>query len=172
MNVQKDKANECYLKTIQFELSSNKENVFDNIICLRKCALKNFDTVSKIFRLDEHECKIKDLKDSFLEIKLMSHKVFSCNSRVVSCEPKSVVGFAIQFKNGYIGYMALAVYPEYMKVSGKKVRVPDSDKATWSGLIYGLNNNYCESSYCAISNVFKEALHINVLSSIKDPFSE
>lgn len=130
------------LTPLQFELLSERDEMYDNVLALRDAATSKFEKVSKVFRLFDEACKPVSTDDMLMDVKLQAQGLILKLNRVVSVVPRSVVGFSYLLPNGKIGQMALATYPDVVKLrDGMNLEVPCRGKAAWCGLIKTLKRD-------------------------------
>ncbi len=131
---------------LHFELVCDKEEMYDHLVALRQQAQDRATRVSPIHRFYGNECLVEGSEDSLLDAKLLSQGIMLHNQKIVIVNPQSIAVFSVELSNGAFVYFGLATYPPTINIDGKDIKVPRSDKAVWSGLLF-INNYLGHKSY-------------------------
>lgn len=131
---------------LHFELVCEKEDMFSHLIALREQAQERVARVSPIHRFYGNECLVEGAEDPLLDAKLLSQGIMVYDNKIVVVNPQSIAVFAVELSNGACVYFGFATYPSTILLNGKNVRVPRSDKAVWSGLLF-MNEMLGHDSY-------------------------
>lgn len=126
---------------LHFELLCDKEEIYPVLLYLREKAQDRCSRVSPIFRLYNEECLVENPEDPLANMKLTAQGILLHNKKVLLVNPESIISFAVELHNGSIVYFGFASYPETVSINGIKITVPNSDNASWSGLVYTKDND-------------------------------
>jgi hypothetical protein len=131
---------------LHFELVCDKKDVYDNLIALRQQVQDRATRVSPIHRLYDTECLVEGPEDSLLDAKLLSQGIMLHDGKIVVINPQSIAVFVVELSNKAFVHFGFVTYPSSIVIDGKNVKVPHSDKAVWSGVLF-MNESFGHESY-------------------------
>lgn len=164
------------LSPLQFELICDQKNVYESLILLRRIAADKFDKVTKIFRLYDDECTPKQ-DDPLLEAKIQGVGLLVKLNRIITLQPRSIIGFAFLMPNKRPGYIALATYEDTVEMrDGMVVETSLRGRAAWCGIIETFKTpspDDCDQEVCSESHkkaieLLDEANNLEILKDIYD----
>jgi hypothetical protein len=145
--------------SLQFELESTCENVYQDIFALRKKAEQLFSKTSRIFRLFDEDCFPSSSRDVLLEPKLMSQCILLRDKKIKTIWPTTTIGFAFLLPTNKVGYIGFSTYE-------------DKDKYFWNGLVdtFDMSSKLkdCIESHKLVCDFLLTAEFFGILREVKD----
>lgn len=167
------------LKTLQFELVTNRSEVYSDMIALREFAQNRFSKVSKIFRVFGEACKISGPEDVLTEQKILGTCILVQDNKVASVPPTSIIGFSMMLPNGNLFHLGFATHSSSIKFRNSTLRPSlGKERAAWCGMAETLNLTCnhalgtcegCVQSHALVCEILSYAEKLGILVSVSDP---
>jgi hypothetical protein len=136
-------------ESFQATFSCAKKDAYSKLLQLKEASQNLFERTSRIYRLFDYDCHIKDNDEDLFDLKLQAQCLMIHKNTLHSVTPTDILAFAIELETKAIAYIGFATYPKYVMIDDELVTVHNSNKMHWKSMANVKNNHSPLIAFCA-----------------------